>query len=87
MTSLRPRRTVCQLDVEALYVRLDRQRRQQRISWRAISRDTGISISTFSRIAQGHAVESDALITLMVWLGLTDITELTTTRPAEEAAK
>lgn len=68
------------LDVEALYLRLDKKRRSERLSWRDIANDTGISPSSFSRISRGDGPSTDALVTLMAWLDLTDITELTTTR-------
>lgn len=77
---IRVRRSAFRLDVEALYVRLDKRRREHRLSWRDIAAETGVSASTFSRIAHGDGPGSDALVTLMAWLDLTDITELTTTR-------
>jgi transcriptional regulator with XRE-family HTH domain len=82
--SLRPRKSVFQVDTEALYVRLDKRRRTERMSWRAVGRETGITISTLSRIAHGHQIHGDALVTLMAWADLTDITELTRTRPVDD---
>jgi transcriptional regulator with XRE-family HTH domain len=58
------------LDVPALAARLDAQRHRRGLSWRAVGRETGLPPSTFSRITQGHSIEADALVTLLVWLDM-----------------
>lgn len=61
------------LDREALYVRLDRERRARRTSWRAIGREVGISSSGLTQLGQGSSLHADALVSLMAWLGETDL--------------
>lgn len=60
------------LDVPELRRRLDAERRSLGLSWRGVSRQTGLPPSTFSRITQGRTIEADALVTLLVWLNLDD---------------
>jgi transcriptional regulator with XRE-family HTH domain len=64
------------LDVEALYVALDRKRRQLRISGAEVLRQSGVgdtSRSTWTRIAHGQGLSADNLVRLLVWLGETDV--------------
>lgn len=70
------------LDPDALYVALDRQRRQRRIQWRQIAREAGVSPSTLTRIGQGHMIYADALVRLMAWLGADSIAAFTKREPA-----
>lgn len=58
------------LDVPRLYRRIDEQRQIMDISWRDVAKETGLSPSTFSRMAIGRRPDVDALCTLIVWLGL-----------------
>lgn len=64
--------SVYRLDVPELHRHLDAERRNLGLSWRGVSRQTGLPSSTFSRIAQGRGIEADALVTLLVWLNLDD---------------
>lgn len=59
---------------EALYLALDKRRRERRISWRAIAGEAGVGIFTGPRLGRGQDVHSDTLVRLMVWLGETDLT-------------
>jgi hypothetical protein len=58
-----------QLDIPALHSYLDHRRTQRGLSWRGLARETGLPPMTFTRIKQGHPVEGDALLTLLLWLG------------------
>ncbi|KAB1146786.1 hypothetical protein F7R91_14495 [Streptomyces luteolifulvus] len=58
------------LDVPELHRRLDARRRDLGLTWRGVARQTGLAISTFTRIGKGRTVEADALVTLLVWLDL-----------------
>lgn len=65
------------LDVPELHRRLDAQRQNLGLSWRGVARQVGLSISTFVRIGNGHSMEADALVSLLVWLDMdTDIAML-----------
>lgn len=65
------------LDVPELHRRLDAHRQDLGLTWRGVGRQTGLAISTFTRISKGRSVEADALVTLLVWLDLdTDIAAL-----------
>lgn len=59
-----------QLDVAALHSALDLIRAHTGLSWRDLARQTGISASTFSRLAEGRRPDADALCTLIAWLGV-----------------
>lgn len=58
------------LDVPELHRRLDARRQELGLTWRGVGRQTGLAISTFTRISKGRSVEADALVTLLVWLDL-----------------
>lgn len=65
------------LDVPEFHRRLDLQRTDRGLSWRDVAAATGLSASTFSRIADGHRPDADALVSLLVWLDLdTDLAYL-----------
>jgi len=58
------------VDIPRLYQRLDQERERHQLTWKQVAAETGISASTFSRMATGHAPDADALCTLLMWLGL-----------------
>lgn len=67
------------LDVEALYVAVDRRRRQLRISRRDVLRQIGERTpSSLSRLGQGRHPSADLLVRLLYWLGDTDISPYVT---------
>lgn len=66
--------SIYQLDVPELHRRLDQRRRERGLDWKQVAAATGVSASTFSRLADGKRPDADALVTLLVWLDLdTDI--------------
>lgn len=71
------------LDVDALYVALDRQRRRSRLTWRDIAADADVSPSTLTRIGQGRRPDVDGLVRLLAWLGTTDLTPFITDQRQE----
>jgi hypothetical protein len=76
--------TAYRLDVPEFHARLDTERRKQGLTWRAVGRATGLPVSIFTRISKGRSLEADAMVTLLVWLGLdTDIAYLI--KPAAES--
>ena len=58
------------LDVAALYVTLDSERQQRKISWRQLAHEAGVGPSTLSRMAQGNRPDVDSFAALVHWLGL-----------------
>lgn len=59
------------LDVARLYAALDAERQRQGETWSDVAKATGISASTFSRLAEAtHRPDADALCTMLMWLGL-----------------
>lgn len=64
-------------DTEALYVRLDKIRRSQRLRWREIARAAGVCPSTFTRLGQGRSVSADSLVAILDWLGDWDLQQFT----------
>jgi transcriptional regulator with XRE-family HTH domain len=84
------------LDVAALYVTLDSERQQRKLSWRQVAHDAGVGASTLSRMAQGHRPDVDSFVALVQWLGIPaeqfmrssdeDGRERTATMPAQAVA-
>jgi transcriptional regulator with XRE-family HTH domain len=58
------------LDVAALYVTLDSERQQRRLSWRQLANEAGVGPSTLSRMAQGNRPDVDSFVALVQWLGV-----------------
>src|SRR5579859_6699288 len=58
------------LDVDALYVTLDSERRQRGLSWRQLAQEAGVGPSTLSRMAQGNRPDVDSFVALVQWLGM-----------------
>src|SRR5579864_2607684 len=58
------------LDVAALYVTLDSEREQRRLSWRQVAHEAGVGPSTLSRMAQGNRPDVDSFVALVQWLGV-----------------
>lgn len=58
------------VDVEALYAALDQKRREEDLTWRGVAKATGISPSTFTRMAQGRRPDVDTFVTLCSWLSV-----------------
>lgn len=73
------------LNVQALYEALDLIRSHTGKSWRQIAAETGISPSTFSRMATGNRPDVDALVTMLAWLRV-PVERFTADAPDEPAA-
>ncbi len=58
------------LDVDALYVTLDSERRKRGLSWRQMAKEAGVGPSTLSRMAQGNRPDVDSFAALVHWLRL-----------------
>lgn len=70
-------------DAEAFYVAIDRVRRQRRLSWRAVRRETGVPSSTFTRMGlYWRNPSADTIARLVMWSLLTDIRPYITQAPA-----
>jgi len=69
-------------DVEALYLALDKARRQRHLSWRAVLREAGVpGLSVITRTARGKPPDVHNLVRLLLWLGNTDIAPYVTEVP------
>ena len=64
-----PERTAS-FDAGALYEALDAQRQAKKMTWRQVAGATGVSASTFTRMAQGKRPDVDSLAALCSWSGL-----------------
>lgn len=58
------------VNVPALYEALDAKRQAQRLSWRGLAQEMGITPSTFTRMAQGRRPDVDTFAALLRWLGM-----------------
>lgn len=75
------------LDVEALYVELDRRRRGDRLKWRDVATEAHISASTLTRMGYGKSPSADGLIALMMWLGTPNLSQFITVRDDGKATR
>lgn len=57
------------IDGVYLWKALDDERTKRSISWRELSRQTGVAPSTLSRLKTGAGVYADVFVTLLTWLG------------------
>ncbi len=55
-------------DVVALHKALDTERDLRELTWKDVAKETGVSASTFSRLAQGRRPDVDSLAALTAWL-------------------
>jgi len=74
-------------DAEAYYGALAQIVRAQKISWRQVARETGITPSTLTRMAQGRRPDAASLAVLSAWAGLNPADFVGNPRYATETAK
>jgi len=74
-------------DAEAYYNALAQIVRAQRISWRQLARETGITPSTLTRMAQGRRPDAASLAVLSAWAGLNPADFVGNTRHPAQPAK
>lgn len=58
------------IDAAALYGALDSQRNARDLSWRMVAKETGLSASVFTRLAQGRRPDFDSYIQMTEWLNV-----------------
>lgn len=58
------------LNLEALVAALENERKQRKLSWRALAREAGVSPSTLTRMQQGKLPDVDTFARLVHWLGV-----------------
>jgi len=73
-------------DAEAYYDALAQIVRAQNISWRQLARETGITPSTLTRMAQGRRPDAASLAVLSAWAGLNPADYVRNTRHAAQPA-
>lgn len=82
-----PAPRVIQFDAEALYVAVDRRRRELGISKREVCRQIGEHTpSAVTRLGRGVKPSADQLVRLLHWLGETDLGPYTAPVAAEGGA-
>jgi transcriptional regulator with XRE-family HTH domain len=59
-----------QFDSEAFYAALDATRQARELTWKQVAKESGVSASTLTRIAQGRRPDVDGLAALCVWAAL-----------------
>ena len=57
-------------DGNAFYAALDGERQARQYTWRLVAKESGVSASTLTRIAQGKRPDVDSLAALSAWSGL-----------------
>jgi len=58
------------VDVESLAIALDKKRAEEGISWRRLAYELKLSPSTLTRLRNGQAPDTSALLALTGWLGM-----------------
>lgn len=58
------------INVELLYEALDRKRETEKLSWRGLAQQLGVTPSTFTRMVQGRRPDADTFAAMVRWLGL-----------------
>lgn len=59
-----------EFDGEAFYEALDSQRQVRKITWKQVAKESGVSASTLTRLAQGKRPDVDSMAALLAWSGL-----------------
>src|SRR6185295_15221678 len=57
-------------DAQGFYEALDATRQARRLNWKNIAKESGVSASTLTRMAQGKRPDVDSLAALVAWSGL-----------------
>lgn len=57
-------------DAETFYQALDSTRDARKRNWKQVADESGVSASTFTRMAQGKRPDVDSLARLITWSGL-----------------
>lgn len=58
------------INVELLYEALDQKRAAEKLSWRGLAQELGVTPSTFTRMVQGRRPDADTFAAMVRWLGL-----------------
>lgn len=68
-------KSAVRLNCAALYLAMDAQRRDRKISWRAVTREMGMKnpASLIARLRHGSPPAVDNLVAMLEWLGTTDL--------------
>ena len=54
----------------ALYEALDAQRLARGVTWREVSDEIGVSVTTITRLKNGSRMEVDGMLAMVAWLGV-----------------
>ena len=57
-------------DIGFFYYSLNVVRDARKMTWRAVARETKVSSSTFTRLSRGGSVDTNNLVILLNWAGL-----------------
>jgi transcriptional regulator with XRE-family HTH domain len=61
--------TTHHLNVIALHDELERARFRRGMNWYQVAEELGVTPSLMTRVKQGLNISSDALVSILVWLG------------------
>jgi transcriptional regulator with XRE-family HTH domain len=59
-----------QFNAEGFYAALDATRQSRRLTWKQVAKESGVSASTLTRMAQGRHPDVDGLAALCSWAGI-----------------
>lgn len=75
------------VDVSALYASLDSKRQSEKMSWRQLATELGLSASVFTRLAQGKRPDLDSFVAMTGWLGQPAESFIEGDKPSEAEAE
>lgn len=58
------------VDVQALHAALLKARFQRSLHWYEVAEEIGVTPSLMTRLSGGFNISADALVSILVWLGL-----------------
>lgn len=72
-----------EFDSAGFYRALDAVRSVRGLNWKQVAAESGVSASTFTRVAQGRRPDVDSLAALVAWAGLSADDFVTSIAPAQ----
>jgi len=70
-------------DAQAFYRAMDAERLSRDLNWKQVAKQSGVSASTLTRLAQGRKPDVDSMSALVSWSGLDSCIFIKSEKPAE----
>ena len=63
------RKTKYEIDARSLHEAVNRRRLESGLEWGQVEARLGISYTTFRRMEEGHGMNANAFVSIIMWLG------------------